>query len=233
MRRLLGALAVLGVILAPARADASWGWLEKLSGPGPFMGLAYTVPIGCLYREDPQSQPHFRPALLRPDCVVPEKAKKDPAPVKLLFGVDIQYLTAGAGDNPLQYASGGAVPGVHLWQVIPAVAVPVHPALSVGVGFGFAHFSTTGDVESSFSTGVFHPLRLTFTPAAAVAPGSRWTALQFKLNATMFTRTIRSEDFGAIRGTFKARPEVLWQPVIFIDVLRLFGSRYASQVSGF
>jgi hypothetical protein len=228
MRRLLGWLAVLGSILVPARAEAGWGWLEKLSGPGPFMGLAYTVPIGC-YTDD------FKPALWRPDCTPPDNGRdpQDPKRVKLLFGVDIQYLTAGAGDNSLQYASGHAVPGVRLWQVIPAVAVPVHPALSVGVGLGFAHFSTRGGVQSGFSTAVFQPLRLTFTPAAAVKTTSRWTALQFKLNATMFTRTIRSEDFGAIPGTFKASHEVLWQPVIFIDVLRLFGSRYASQVSGF
>jgi hypothetical protein len=227
MRRLF-ALTALGLVLAPVKADASWGWLEKLSGPGPFMGVVYTVPIGC-YKDD------FKPALWRPECTPSDNVTdlKDPKRVKLLFGVDIQYLTADADDNPLQYTGGRRAPGVHLWQVIPSVAVPVHPALSVGVGLGFAHFSTKGDVQTGFSTAVFQPLRFTFTPAAAVDPKSRWTALQLKLNANMFTRAIRSEDFGALPGTFKASHEVLWQPVIFIDVLRLFGSRYASQVSGF
>src|SRR5262245_44553043 len=46
----LGLLAVL-LLVAPARADAWWGWLDDLSGPGRFRGPQFEFRVACFGEE--------------------------------------------------------------------------------------------------------------------------------------------------------------------------------------
>ena len=46
--RVLTVLTVVAVWPATAHAARSWwGWLEELSGPGPFIGQMYSTPVVC------------------------------------------------------------------------------------------------------------------------------------------------------------------------------------------
>jgi hypothetical protein len=51
MRLLKLAIVIAVVILAPARADAWFGFLDYLSGPGPFYGQLYDVRLLCFGKE--------------------------------------------------------------------------------------------------------------------------------------------------------------------------------------
>jgi len=104
-----------------------------------------------------------------------------------------------------------------------SLTVPLGPALTVGAGVGAARFSPKdGGVQfDPFWKAVYEPVRLTFAPAAVFTDAPWAQAIQVKLNAVMFSGTFTSEQFGAIPGTFESKRELLWQPVIFVDVLRL------------
>lgn len=50
MRRRVGLLSVCGLIvqlLVPSTAHAWWGWLDELSGPGPFRGIQFDARLAC------------------------------------------------------------------------------------------------------------------------------------------------------------------------------------------
>jgi hypothetical protein len=81
MRRLrttLGLLAVL-ILLAPVPAQAWWGWLDDLSGPGPFWGAEFDFRVACLMEESPWAESvanlQIAEALLRADAAKPSTDK--------------------------------------------------------------------------------------------------------------------------------------------------------------
>jgi hypothetical protein len=212
MRRSTRMLVLMGLwaVLAPREAAAGLGWLEKLSGPGPFRGFVYTVPVAC-----------YRPGE-RADFICTQKERSAGQP-RAIVGIDIARFWTS--DNPLVYPRGRPGPKVQLFMLVPSLSIPVHKTFTIGTGFGWARFTGEDDAFPAFSRGVYQPVRLTVMPVSAFTDEPRWSAIQFKFNANMFTSAIRAEDFGAVPGTFKSSHEVLWEPVIFVDVLKLVFQR--------
>jgi hypothetical protein len=54
-KRLLALAVMFAAIPSVAQAQGAgfWGWLEKLSGPGPFYGVAYDQRLGCFIEPSP------------------------------------------------------------------------------------------------------------------------------------------------------------------------------------
>ena len=59
-RTRLPLLIMIVVLMWPTPAHAArgfWGWLEELSGPGPFKGWGYIQPVACVDRETNRLKP--------------------------------------------------------------------------------------------------------------------------------------------------------------------------------
>jgi len=221
-----GAFAVLLVAAVAEPVSAAVGWLERLSGPGPFKGVQYAFPVACYGWEAPSStasgaadqqarrQPGDPTFFLDWDC-----RSADREQMRVVFGLDVASLATN--ENPLTYAGIGAddKPGVRALLLVPYVSVPLGLAFEAGAGIGFLRLTDRGgEVDFSSTKFLIQPIRLTFKPLALFSDSTRWEFLQFALNGTLIAQKIEDRDFGAVPGTFREPTEMLWQATIRIDV---------------
>lgn len=225
-----GALAILVVTASPLPASAAVGWLERLSGPGPFKGVQYAFPIACYgwkvlpadggdARDQQAPRSEGEPSLfLDYDC-----SRADHRQMRVVLGVDVASLATN--DNPLVYTGPAAndKPGVRAFLLVPYASVPLGLAFEAGAGIGFVRFTDrdSEDVDFSSTKLLIQPIRLTFKPLAPFSDSTRWEFLQFALNGTLIAQKIEDTDFGAVPGTFREPTEMLWQATIRIDVGKL------------
>ena len=230
---LIGLLA-LACGLVPAKpADAQAGfirWLEKLSGPGPFVGAGLEIYGLCYGVEKPsaiaQDNSGEQPRTFFWD-VNCGKAARDRQ--RLTVGVQFSKMW---GDNNLQYDE-AAVPAnlrdtVGATVFLGSADLGVTRALDIGAGVGFIHF--TGTPPGSFTRPMLEPLRVTWKPLA-----SRPTAgasseqlykrewLQLRLVMTVIPKGFDAEDFGAIPGSYKSGTEVQANMYIIVNTANLLG----------
>ncbi|HXE80034.1 MAG TPA: hypothetical protein VNK41_04735 [Vicinamibacterales bacterium] len=224
-----GALALLLVATGAPPASAGWGWLERLSGPGPFNGFQYAFPIAC-YGWRPAAAPEdgdsgqaaqagdstFRFEPVDWDC-----RDADPRQMRVVFGVDFARLSTD--DNPFVYrATAGGKPGVNALLVVPYASVPIGIAFEAGAGAGFVRFTDRGgDIDFSTTKLLLQPVRLTFKPLALFSDSTRWEAFQLALNGTLIPQEIEDVDFGAVPTGFRESSEFLWQVAFRVDVVKL------------
>jgi hypothetical protein len=221
-----GVVALLGLSAAPEvhAQRGIWGWLERLSGPGPFTVLGAEVEVACFGRwiqtvdgktMSTEEGVFGTPTLKWPfGCYDLDRSKPR---ASLVVGV----ARLSTDTNPLQYddataARPGRVKGLVL---MPAFEIGLHRAVDVGLAVGLVRFS--GDRFDSFTRVVYEPVRLTVKPIAAVRK-ERWAeVLQFHLRAAVIG-DLDARDFGAVPGTFREERELLWSPSVVVDLGALF-----------
>jgi len=205
--RMAGALSVLVLLGSTDAAEAAGkGWLEKLSGPGPFSGREWpTVPLWC-FRSDDASHgaPYF--------CQNYQTLERG---VIVSFTFSENYKSQR---NPLPYdPENTANKTVHLSSYVVSLDLRLHAGLDVGMGLGVSHFS--GDAFQSFDRFSFDPLRVVFRPVALLFPKgyvgsgkvkfSVRDLVQVKLRAALFPQGFDANDFGAT-GDFDEPDELLF-----------------------
>lgn len=198
------------------------GWLERLSGPGPFDGDEYDFRIVCFYGESPTDRVSDHSFLWfqrrNTQEGVGNSCWSDSAP-NLRMYVMVEADSFESQENNLQPDANSERAEVELFSVKPALMVRVHSTLDVGAGFGLNWFS--GDAFDSFFRASLQPVRVLWTPLAAINPrNARLRFLRIPLQATVFHGRFASADFGAV-GSFSARNEVLWSSGFVIDIWTL------------
>ena len=232
MRR--GILGLLLCAILPADANAALGWIEKLSGPGPFIGWQINIPFACYVFDEataagqsesvkesaPGNQGHFR---IDYDCV--SRARRQRA---LKFAVDIGRLSSEENELPYPDLDQRQKPGVNLLVLIPSVAYSfgeyrdtMGNFLDVGAGIGVIRVSDEQNFFETFWRPAFQPLRLTLRPLSLVKGDLRWEFLEIALNATILGGELTAADFGAA-GSFQESNEFLLNWGIRVDLYKLF-----------
>ncbi len=226
-------LFTLACGLVPARpAEAQAGfirWLEKLSGPGPFVGVGLEI-YGLCYAAEKDSITAPEPAAAEPrrwffdvNCA---RAARDRQ--RLTIGVQFSKMI---GDNELQYDP--SVPD-DLHDTVGATAflasadLSVTRALDLGVGLGFLHF--TGAPPGSITRVALEPIRVTWKPLAMRPAGTTNLAglykrewLQLRLVMTVIPGGFDAEDFGAIPGSYRSGTEVQANMYFIVNAANLLG----------
>jgi hypothetical protein len=231
MSSLLVALACLGMAPEAAAQRGILGWLDKLSGPGPFTLVGAEIEVACYgvrrlaTRDTPtdaaaQVQASGGPDMsslwvLDPGCYRADRRRPRASLVA-------QFAGFFNGDNPLLYGEGsvrersGSDVGGFLF--IPAIDVSLNRFVDVGAGLGLVRFS--GDDFNAFTRGAIQPFRVTLRPLAGIgdggaAPGNEW--LQVRATGLLIGR-LEAADFGAIPGTYTESGEFQWQVQLLIDL---------------
>ena len=229
-------LALISSAVAASDATAALGWLEKLSGPGPFVGVMVPVSFLC-YGEDlgqgasatanassreQEPAPAERDANLglfvNNDCLDANLRKP-----RVSFTLQVGQLWSLDNTLPYEGVPPGQEPGVRILMIVPAISTPVMRFLDVGAGLGVARFSGEDDAFDAFWRAAVQPVRVTVRPLSFFRTGYRWEALEMRMNATVFTGRFTAADFGAT-GSFNERGELLWERIIYVDVLKLFST---------
>jgi hypothetical protein len=235
-------VSVLCLVWAsPAYAWFGDGWLEKLSGPGPFRGWSGDVRLFCFAA---RSQSPGTTAIA-PDDAAGWHATfpKDPSagfwftPLgchfldrdqpRLEFGVQYAAMSSDAGDNPLDYSHrpdvSDAEKGVDLSLFLITADVRVNRVLDVGASAGWSTFRSPDDVFPDLPKLAFQPVRVTVRPFSALAARSRFAdLLSVRVDATRFNGGFRDEEFGARRGTYNEPGELVWGWRVLVDLGTLF-----------
>ena len=227
MRRLVAHVVVVAAVLmamsVPAQARGRWGWLDKLSGPGPFYpgvpGFAFTV---CAVGQEPSETPCF--------------PTKDPLELKFYTAVEIADWHADANQlftrdvNLFTFQGVFYVPLINLPKVGKVDALH---AFDLGAGIGVYRFSGPGVKDASGHEGghrsrVSIPLRLRFTPselAASRYKSQRWrhvlSGFYFRVGFDGLPGSFDEDDFVAPPG-YAVKSSFLDTGAVVIDVFRIY-----------
>ena len=232
----LGAALLLSLV-TPTPALALWGggWLERLSGPGPFWGNVFDLRLLCVAGPDAKDQTSSTdpPLGKKLTYALSDRAWLTGAGCYMLapddkrveIGVDLALLKSSA--NVLDY---GNHPGlseadrdVGLRTFAVTADFRVNRIVDVGAAIGRASFrSSQGNLFPSFSRTVTQPLRLTVRPLAFASNSRRTEAFMLRFDATKFLGTFTAEDFGAVPGTFTEPGEITWAWSFRVDPFALF-----------
>jgi hypothetical protein len=237
------AVALLLVSAAPARAIGI-GWLEKLSGPGPFGGWNVGVPLFCFDLSPKQDESVTSPAASsqfsreakRPDLSLGSwknialcRGYQDRPNRTLVIGFSGgSYKSL---ENDLEYApSLDLSDKVKLDSYTLSFDVRVHPAVDIGVGIGLEHFR--GEAFESFNRFSFEPLRIVVRPMALFLPDRPMTRgswrvswrdlIQVKFNARVYPEGFNARDFGST-GTFDQSVDVQFGLTVGVGVVFWLG----------
>lgn len=230
---LIGLLAcACGLVPArPANAQAGFiRWLEKLSGPGPFVGtgieiygLCYGAEKATVAAQD-SSAAEAKTWFWDVNCARSARDRQ-----RITVGVQFAKMW---GNNNLQYDE-EAVPEnlrdtVGATVLLGSADLGVARALDVGAGVGFIHF--TGAPPGGFSRVLFEPLRVTWKPLASRPSAGISSAqlykrewLQLRLVMTVIPKGFDAEDFGAIPGSYKSGTEVQANMYLIVNAANLLG----------
>jgi len=187
------------------------GWLERLSGPGPFEGnefflsFCFAPKAGADANDETQ-----RVALKDPwssDCSDPQKRRGS---------LTIGYARLTSQDNSLEYPAEVTAEEkeVVLQQISPSLELRVQRTLDVGVGFSLNWF--TGELFDTFLRGSIDPIRIRWRPLTLLGESHKTRWFQVTAKATYFLGKFTASDFGA-GGSFRETNEVVWGLGIVAD----------------
>jgi len=200
---------------APAEAAKWWGWLDKLSGPGPFEPDTilpdFTI-VTLKVNDEGEKDPLVRRWFNRPDSrqlyLVLELSdwKSNPRP-DFQLPVDLQFYNAVFYVSPARLGHCAADCRSRLLS-----------AFDVGVGIGIARLSgdgvkdSNGEQDGSFRRAAV-PFRLKFTPAELFPAEKRGTALHrsvstlsYSVGTTLMTGTFDGTRFVAPPNYHSSNP---------------------------
>jgi hypothetical protein len=239
----LAGVCLLSLITpSPARAALGGGWLERLSGPGPFTGLGIDVRLLCLGGAGASRNPVQSQALESFDAHPWGRKLTHPLTrdgkiwvtgagcyflesdqPRLEVGLDLEVLHSG--NNVLDYSH---LPGVtasdtkvNLRTFMVSADIRVNRVLDVGAAIGRGWFSAPSDLFPGFSKMVTQPMRLTTRPLAVLSHDKRWEAVVVRFDGTRFRGAFTAQDFGARPGSYNEPGEIIWTWSIRVDPLAL------------
>jgi hypothetical protein len=202
-------LIMIAVLLCPAQAHAArgfWGWLEELSGPGPFRGGGYAQPVACA---DSEGRLRW--------CWQPKG--EDNASLIVSAGV------FNSGDGPrfsdLPATDADNQGQVRLVSVSGLYLFRLHRSLDVGPGVGF--FRLSGNGFDPFYKLVLTPINVSFAPLAVRSSSRYARILRLELDQSFVPQGFDGADFGNRRTTFDSGPEFVTRATLVIDFGALLG----------
>jgi hypothetical protein len=221
IRLAVQALVVLLVASVPATASA--GIIERLSGPGPFVGFqlpfdrlvcAVRTAGGELTTGDVRGGPEDANLACATD------GAGDPMRVRAYVSAEFTWAHSGPFTE-----SGDDFPDVTFTSVKPILFLRLHENFDAGIGVSANRFSGTGFTGGDFGFWRFSvPMRGRIT-WPWLSPGSRWRAVHVAVQADYFPGRFTGADFGARPGTagaaFEEENEVVKSWFVSVDVLRL------------
>jgi hypothetical protein len=210
-------VTVLVLCPVPARADGLISWLDKLSGPGPWLGLNLSVCLTTFGRDGASGGPRSAVISCR-DSDLRERHWS-------------WYVNAGAGlalDNDLNYAGQdltGKSDRVTYLKAGTSVMYTLRPALDLGAGAGFLRFQ--GPRFSGFAKPYLQPVKVGVRPLLIGYAGDDrdevdergWLLLT--ADWVILLGTIDGARFGAPADSLRESNENLLQLGFSIDVPRL------------
>ena len=215
MRQARVMLLILAVVAWPATAHAArswWGWLEELSGPGPFTGPMYSHDVRCW-----NGREEIPCRSLKAEIDITDSNLKIKKTLQVSFG----YLTTGSRarfkvegepDTPDNHRTVYAIP------INALMMFRVHRSLELGPGIGVLILAGP-DVNASPAF-VLVPLSaswkfLRVNPSWQNSKLARVVGLEVQGN--VITRGYDGKNFGSTTTTFTSRPEWRWSGGIHID----------------
>jgi hypothetical protein len=208
-RSAIGGLTLVGVLALAAPAEANWGWLEKLSGPGPFTAQipGINVPVVCLHDD------YSRDLLF---CN-PDKGKPRGY-------IGFEFQTWKSRENQLFFADPRAsFAQVRIVDFRTNLMIRVHEAFDVGLGAGFHRFS--GPAFTSFWRMSVEPARASIAPLMLFGSNEWLRVVKIEVGATRFRGEFTNADFCdapacVLEQTvpFSAEGESLWRSALVFDL---------------
>jgi hypothetical protein len=234
-RRLVPVLVLLLVACVPSNALAFWGWIEELSGPGPYWGFQFPFdrlicivkPDGARVTTSNRFVSSGRDKDTEKDKVEKDKVEKDKVEkdkeylacandggvtgVQIRGYLSVEFSRANSKANDL-------FPAVAFTSIKPVLfyRVPhVREFIDIGAGFGGNRFSGNDFAFWRWSV----PLRgRIFWPG--LKSGSRWRGLHLALQADYFPMTFTSADFQIPPG-YESHHKFVRSAFLSVDLLRL------------
>jgi hypothetical protein len=206
-------LIMIAVLLCPTQAHAArgfWGWLEELSGPGPFKGGAYAQPVACVDKNGRLT------ACWR--TKIDDNTPRIPQTLVVSAGV------FNSGDRPrfddLPAADADNRGNVRLLAVSGLYVLRVHRSLDLGAGAGFVRLS--GARFDPFYKLVLTPFNGSFAPLALASSHRYARILRFEYDKSFVPQGFKGADFDNLRTGFDSGPEFITRYGIVIDFGALF-----------
>jgi hypothetical protein len=214
-------LVFIAVLLWPTHAHAArgfWGWLEELSGPGPFKGGGVSLPVLCVDSKTNEVAWCGKKKLADSTDKDMADQKQDnvaglPATVMLNLGV----FNSDA-DRPrfsdLDAAAANNQGRVRLWSVTGLYVVRMG-ALDIGAGGGV--WLLSGDGFDLIKKLALTPISATFSPVALKRPRSRFARLRLEFETTYIPQGFNGTDFGNSETRFNSGLELVNRIGIVVD----------------
>jgi hypothetical protein len=228
LMRIARVLAVMTfVAFWPATAHAArswWGWLEELSGPGPFMGTLYSIPVVCWGAEGRVDCENYH----RPKDAKPE----DDRDRRIKRSLQITAGLLSSGHQP-RFDNLVGIPEEERDNRRRVFAVPVnaafmfrpHRSLDIGPGAGLVYF-TGRDVHANARfvlIPVSGSLKFLLLGKAKNSPWRRMLSVEYQLSHV--TKGFNPEDFGSSKGSLRNRREFLNSFGLAVDIGEMFKAR--------
>jgi len=216
---------VLGIVLVvltarPASAGlGDWlGWLEGMSGPGPFHGPTVSFDRLACWSEPAGGGRVERVAFGDHADPCRNGADRERRRVRAYVSVELAHFRSSRNVLARDPEADAAQVGVTRLNAL--VFARVAQGLEVGGGLGLNRFSGDGANGESFGfTRLTLPLRVRVRPGMWVAPESRWSRLvHFSVGFDRLPSTFEAADFGQ-QGPFREEGESLATAYIGFDVL--------------
>jgi hypothetical protein len=213
---LLAGFCTVVLALGVPDARAGTGWLEKLSGPGPFFGIVVPIPIRC----DKLSESYLAKIQANEHKNWGCDPADDTRGPRRIIGAEVWRLWTD--ENELPYDT-DVDKGVRIFAALGTIEFAPWKQVKVGGGFGVAWFS--GDTFDTFARPLAQPVRMTVAPLSLIDPRNKYLdILKIHANANIFLGGVDAGDFGS-RGTFEAPYELVWSTSIEFDVIPLIVHR--------
>lgn len=218
-------------LLVPRDAFALIGWIEKLSGPGPFpRAREFTLGrLACLI-EDGTGELKVATILNGDSANRLACLRDDRVGDKVLRAfLSLEVSTGRSARNELYEDAARDDLQVRAFGMRPIVFARVYRGFDVGVGLGFNRFSGADLAGTPYSLWrVSVPLRLYVTPAdllpRSVLRDKRvgWLrALYYGEQLDVFPRRFEAADFGAAGSWVSERPDNVRSRFLGLDFLKL------------
>ena len=205
-------MVLTAVLLTPTQAHAArgfWGWLEELSGPGPFWGVEGTQAVACVGDKD-------RPVKW---CLDPDKKDGSRIPQTIMVGFGL-FESRGARFSDLPADDPGNQGSVRLMSLTGLYMFSLHRSLEVGPGAGVVRLSSrSGHEFPTFYRPVLIPIAASVSPLTLVWPESKYArVLRLEFDYAFFPKGFEGEDFNNTQTTFDSGAEFNKRYGIVVDV---------------
>jgi hypothetical protein len=222
--RFVTLLVLFGALATPRESYALLGWIERLSGPGPFrVVLQFPLDrLACITKAE--NQPASVTHTLFPTADAKRADSNSDATAacindhpKIIKAFISSEIGLAASDQNFLFPNDP--PGMHRVRAFSVRGVAFYratPFLDLGAGLGVNRFSGR-DFGSFYDVSI--PLRARIVPAGFASGNPRWRAVYISLQLDYFPAEWTAGDFGAA-GDWKQTGEFITSAFVGVDLLR-------------